>query len=69
MRRNPDLILRSEAMKIVKRNLDEGQIVQEYRKSFQVAENQDLDQKQIEGAMGGRPERTDPKEITQEIEK
>ena len=68
MARDPDIKDRSEAIAKIKRNLKEQQVVQEHKRSFQVPENQDPEQNAAEGAMGGRPERTEPREVSTELE-
>lgn len=68
MSRDPDIKDRAEAMIIIKRNLKEQQVVQEHKRSFQVPENQDPEQKAAEGEMGGRPERQEPLEVSTELE-
>lgn len=70
MRNNPDLEFRSDALDVIKRNLDESRVVQEHRQSFQVSENLDASQKQAEGEQGGRPENEDgTEEVSQALEK
>lgn len=69
MRNDPDLESRDDALDVIKRNLDEGRVVQEHRRSFQVPENLDAPQKQAEGEQGGRPENEDgTEEVSQAIE-
>lgn len=55
MKKNPDITDREAAIEQIKRNLAELDIVLEYKRSKQIPANQDLEQKTIEGMMGGRP--------------
>ena len=68
MKEDPDIISREKAIEKIQSNLEEWRLVSEYKRSFQIPENNDIEQKTLEGMQGGRPETNNTNPLTSELD-
>lgn len=66
-KKNPDLS-EEDAIKKMERYQELNKLNLDFKQSRQVPANNNIEQKSIEGADGGRPENTDPLEFSKELE-